>query len=156
MKAWFFALWLTLLPLSSFAAIEITSFDTPEQEALYKELLEELRCLVCQNQNLADSNAGLALDLRRKAYEMVAAGENKRVIVDYMVDRYGDFVLYRPPFNLSTLFLWLGPLLLLLLAIYIIIRIVQRQQQPLPATAIDTAALQQAESLLANRNQERS
>lgn len=105
-------------PLS--AAIEAYSFDDKEQEARYKDLIEELRCLVCQNQNLADSNAELALDLRRQTYDMVQDGKSKDEVVDYMVTRYGDFVLYRPPFNISTILLWVGPFVILIGGIWIL------------------------------------
>jgi cytochrome c-type biogenesis protein CcmH len=116
---------LLLLPLSLFARIESHEFDSPAQEALYLQLTKELRCLVCQNQNLADSNAELAKDLREKAYEMVKSGKTHDEITEYMIARYGDFVLYRPPVKNSTYFLWLGPfafLLIALLALFFFIR----------------------------------
>lgn len=101
------------------AAVEIREFTTPQHEERYHALLDELRCLVCQNQNLADSNAGLAKDLRDKTYEMIQSDRTDSEIVGYMVQRYGDFVLYRPPLKSSTLVLWYGPLLILLIAITI-------------------------------------
>jgi cytochrome c-type biogenesis protein CcmH len=82
-------------------------------EARVQQLSEELRCLVCQNQTLADSHADLALDLKREIREMVSQGMSDKAILDYLVSRYGDFVLYRPPFNVTTLLLWVGPFLLL-------------------------------------------
>lgn len=97
------------------AEIEIYQFATPELELRYQTLTEELRCLVCQNQNIADSHAELAQDLRRKVYEKLNAGESNEQIINYMTERYGDFVLYRPPFNAKTLILWLAPVLTLLL-----------------------------------------
>jgi len=81
--------------------------------ARLKKLSEELRCLVCQNQTLADSNAELAVDLRRQVETMISAGRSDREIRDYMVERYGDFVLYRPPMQGNTLALWLGPFAML-------------------------------------------
>jgi len=119
------ALVLLLLPLSLFARIESHQFDTPAQESLYVQLTKELRCLVCQNQNLADSNADLAKDLREKAYEMVKSGKTHDEITEYMIARYGDFVLYRPPVKSSTYLLWLGPFVFLfiaLLALFFFIR----------------------------------
>jgi cytochrome c-type biogenesis protein CcmH len=119
-----FALMLAL----SFAAqarIEIHNFDDPDKERLYNELVQELRCLVCQNQNLADSNAELAVDLRQKTYDMVQSGSDKDEIVSYMVDRYGDFVLYRPPVKSTTMALWAGPFVILffgLLGLFIYVR----------------------------------
>lgn len=111
------ALLLLLVPLTLFARIEAHKFDTPEQEALYLQLTQELRCLVCQNQNLADSNADLAKDLREKTYEMVVQGKSRKQITDYMIERYGDFVLYRPPVQNNTYLLWIGPFIFLLIAL---------------------------------------
>ncbi len=88
-------------------------FDQPEQAARYQRLTEELRCLVCQNQNLADSHADLAQDLRNEVYRMITGGQTDRQIVDFMVARYGEFVLYRPPVSPLTWLLWFGPFLLL-------------------------------------------
>jgi cytochrome c-type biogenesis protein CcmH len=93
------------------ATIEIYEFQDPAHEQRYRALTEELRCLVCQNQNIADSHAELAQDLRRKVYEMINAGQSDDQIVQFMIDRYGDFVLYRPPLNPKTMILWLAPVL---------------------------------------------
>ena len=118
-----------LLPTTSHANIEMHDFKTPAQEQLYTQLINELRCLVCQNQNLADSNAALALDLRQKTYEMVSSGASRDEIVDFMVSRYGEFVLYRPPVQQNTLLLWLGPGLFLLVGIGVAVRIVSRNSK---------------------------
>lgn len=88
-------------------------FDDPEQEARYKQLTEELRCVVCQNQNLADSDAPLAQDLRKEIYKMMQTGRSNEQIKTFLVDRYGDFVLYRPAMKGNTLALWLIPGVLL-------------------------------------------
>jgi len=104
-----------LLLAAPLAAIEVYEFETPEQEALYQKLTKELRCLVCQNQNLADSGAGLATDLKDQVAEFVRAGQDEATIKQYMIDRYGDFVNYDPPLNASTLFLWFSPLVVFLL-----------------------------------------
>ncbi len=85
----------------------------PALEQRVTALTSELRCLVCQNQTIADSNAGLAVDLRNEVREKMKQGMSDREIIDFMVERYGDFVLYRPPFKATTLLLWLGPLILL-------------------------------------------
>ncbi|MCB1800598.1 MAG: cytochrome c-type biogenesis protein CcmH, partial [Gammaproteobacteria bacterium] len=105
------------------------------------------RCLVCQNQNLADSNAELAVDLRRKTYEMVKQDKSEKEIADYMVDRYGEFVLYRPPLNSNTLLLWGGPFLILLIGLVLLIRTIRRRRSETSA-AVDSAQLRQAASLL--------
>ena len=91
------------------------------------ELSQELRCLVCQNQTLAESNAPLAVDLRNQVREQLAAGKTEQDVIDFMVARYGDFVLYRPPFKASTLFLWVGPFVFLLLGAWLLVRRVGRR-----------------------------
>jgi len=153
MKRWLLIALLLLAPLAQ-AGVEVHQFTSPEQEARYKVLIEELRCLVCQNQNLADSNAELALDLRQKTYEMVAAGKSNEEIVDYMVQRYGDFVLYRPPVKSSTIFLWVGPFLILLMGIAILIAVIRRQRGA-ALDQVDDAALQKVEQLLKDEQDKR-
>lgn len=120
---------LLLAGTTAHAGIETHIFDDAEKEGLYKNLITELRCLVCQNQNLAESNAELALDLRQQTYDMVQAGSSKSDVVDYMVQRYGDFVLYRPPFNASTLLLWIGPFIFLLLALFGLLKYIRGRTQ---------------------------
>jgi cytochrome c-type biogenesis protein CcmH len=109
------------------ASIATYEFATPEDEARFTRLSEELRCLVCQNQSLADSNAELALDLRREIYEMIRDGKSNEEIVTFMVARYGDFVLYRPPVKPSTFLLWTGPFLLFALGVVVMIMLVRRR-----------------------------
>ena len=94
--------------------LETYQFDDPNKEALFRELINELRCPKCQNQSIADSDAPLAKDLRDRTYLMVQQGATKQEVVDYMVARYGDFAYYRPPVRLSTLVLWLCPALVVL------------------------------------------
>ena len=93
-------------------AEELLQFDSPEQKQRYQNLLAQLRCLVCQNQSLADSDAGLAQDLRERVYSMLLDDASDAEIIEFMVARYGDFVLYKPPLNRWTLLLWFGPFLL--------------------------------------------
>jgi cytochrome c-type biogenesis protein CcmH len=102
-----------LLLASPLFAQEPFDFESPEQEARFQELTLELRCAVCQNQNLADSDAPLAQDLRQEIYDMMLAGQTDDEIKAFMVDRYGDFVLYRPPMKGNTLALWVLPAVLL-------------------------------------------
>ncbi|CAD6875799.1 cytochrome c-type biogenesis protein [Methylomonas fluvii] len=99
------------------ADIEYRDFKQPEQEQAYQTLISELRCLVCQNQTIADSNADLAKDLRRQVYEMLQQGKSRQDIVDFMTDRYGDFVMYKPALKLKTMLLWLGPVLFLVIGL---------------------------------------
>jgi len=89
-------------------------FESQQQQDRFDQLTQELRCLVCQNQNLADSDAPLAHDLRREVHEMLQSGQSNEQIKQFLVARYGDFVLYRPPVQKNTYLLWLGPLVLLL------------------------------------------
>lgn len=130
--------------------IEAYHFDDAEKEASYKNLIAELRCLVCQNQNLAESNAELALDLRRQTYEMVSEGKSEKQVVDYMVQRYGDFVLYRPPVQFNTLLLWLGPFVFLLIAVVVLLRIIRTRSRQ-TETVFSTTDQQKAEQLLGEK-----
>jgi cytochrome c-type biogenesis protein CcmH len=115
------------LPLIIHGKVDTYQFDDPKQEARYKKLIAELRCLVCQNQNLADSNAELAQDMRRLTYEMLQRGESNEQIVTFMVDRYGDFVLYRPPLKSSTVMLWVGPFLILGVGVLVLLLFIRRR-----------------------------
>jgi cytochrome c-type biogenesis protein CcmH len=104
-------------------------FATAEQEALFNKLSDELRCLVCQNQAISDSNADLAKDLRDEIYTMLQQGQSEDQIVEFMVARYGDFVLYRPPMKPVTWLLWFGPALALIVGFFVVMRIVNKQKQ---------------------------
>lgn len=130
------------------AGVEVHEFDSPQQEAQYRELTEELRCTVCQNQNIADSNAELAADLRRKTYNMVREGKSKAEIKDYMVQRYGNFVLYKPPVTAGTSLLWIGPFLFLLFGGWLLLRFLKRHRQSRRPDNIDEAQLRHAAALL--------
>ncbi|MGR9012548.1 MAG: cytochrome c-type biogenesis protein [Gammaproteobacteria bacterium] len=112
----------------TFAGVEFRKFADPEQQEAYEKLTKELRCLVCQNQTIADSNAELAADLRRQVYEMLQQGKSKRDIVQFMTDRYGDFVLYNPPFKLKTGLLWVGPVVFLLIGLIAVFLFVRRKK----------------------------
>jgi len=139
---------LTLCSVSS-ARIELHEFENKQQEELYNKMIAELRCLVCQNQNLADSNAELAVDLREKTYKMVVENKSEADIIDYMVDRYGDFVLYKPPFKINTLLLWIGPFVLLVVAIFFAMKIVRQSSgEPQTKTAEDQADHESIRKLL--------
>lgn len=105
------------------------TFDDPAQTEDFRALTSELRCLVCQNESLAGSNADLAQDLRKEIYEMMQAGKTKEEIIEFMVARYGDFVLYSPPLKPSTYPLWFGPLLLLAIGAFLLLRTLRRKQQ---------------------------
>lgn len=122
-------IWLILLLVAvGVEAMETDiEFDTPAQAELYERLTNEVRCLVCQNQTIGDSNAPLAADLRRELREQVAAGHSEAEIKVFLTDRYGDFVLYKPRFDGPALLLWLAPFVLLLIAIGMLLRSVRRR-----------------------------
>ncbi len=121
-------------------------------EGRLKGLAEELRCLVCQNQTIADSNAPLALDLRNQIRTQIAEGRSDSQIREYMVDRYGDFVLYRPPFKASTALLWAGPFALLLFGAGIAIAIMRRRGRARSVPREDSKARAEVASLLETRD----
>lgn len=104
-------------------------FDDKRQEAQFDHLLKELRCLVCQNQDLADSHADMAKDLRAEVYELVKAGKSDSEIILFLRDRFGDFILYNPPLKAVTYLLWFGPCLFLLLGLLIFWRTCYRRTQ---------------------------
>ena len=105
------------------------AFDDPVLQHRYETINRELRCLVCQNQTIADSNATLAQDLRREVREMIAAGRTDAEIREFMIERYGDFVLYRPRMTAQNFLLWAAPALLLLVGAVVVVRVVRRKAQ---------------------------
>ena len=111
----------------AFAVAYEKAFDDPAMQARYEHINRELRCLVCQNQTIADSNATLAQDLRREVREMMVAGKSDDEIRTFMIERYGDFVLYRPRMSASNFLLWAAPVLLLLLGTIIGLRVIRKQ-----------------------------
>ncbi|CCK76492.1 MAG: cytochrome c-type biogenesis protein CcmH [Oleispira antarctica] len=129
------ALCLSLFALTSQAVIDGHKypFDNAVDEERFEVLAEELRCPKCQNQNLADSNAPVASDLRDKVYELMIQGQTDDQIVGYLVARYGDFVRYNPPVQKNTFFLWFGPGVMVLIALIIIISLTRggKKSQPL-------------------------
>jgi len=118
-------------------AIDVIEFRNAAEEQRFRDLSAELRCLVCQNQSLDDSSAPLAQDLRDEVLELMRAGNTDAQIKQYLVERYGDFVLYRPRFTAANLLLWLGPVLLLLGGVLLVFRNLRRMQNS-PATEPDT------------------
>jgi len=124
----FLAMAVLLTPLSA-APVVTYDFASEEQEALFNKLSTELRCLVCQNQAISDSNADLAKDLRDEMYGMLQQGKSEEEIVEFMVERYGDFVLYNPPLKPMTWLLWFGPAIALVAGFFFVVRIINRQKQ---------------------------
>ena len=120
---------LSIFSPAVFSAIDTFEFETVEQEQVFHDLTKILRCPKCQNQNISDSNAELAKDLRNKTYELVKAGKTEDEVVDYMVARYGNFVRYDPPITPATIFLWLGPLLFILFGFMVLYKQAQKKSR---------------------------
>jgi cytochrome c-type biogenesis protein CcmH len=121
----------------------------PVAAARAVHLSEQLRCLVCQNQTIAESNAELAVDLRRQVREQIAAGKSDAEIVDFMTARYGDFVLYRPPLKATTILLWAGPALLLLVGFVVLVRVLRSRRSLAEEAPLTPAERERAARLLA-------
>lgn len=116
-----FSLLILTSSLATAAPVEFNQFDNPQQEADYKTLIAELRCPQCQNNNIADSNATIATDMRAKTLELLKQGKSKDEVVSYMIERYGNFVTYNPPITPATILLWVMPVLLILFGIGLIL-----------------------------------
>lgn len=127
-----------LLASGAQAAIDAYEFRDEAERARYRTLVEELRCPKCQNQNIADSNAPIAMDLRREIFRMLEENKSNDEIVEYLVDRYGDFVRYKPPVNAKTLLLWYGPAGLLVLGFGVLAMILMRRRRAGSASASQT------------------
>lgn len=122
--------------------------DDPVVEQRLIIIAEELRCLVCQNESLAGSRADLAMDLRREVRTLIKSGKTDAEIKEYLVNRYGDFVLYRPPVKPTTWLLWFGPLLLLIGAVWLLVNIIRRNQSQKDSPVLDAAQRAKAQALL--------
>ncbi|MCP5155385.1 MAG: cytochrome c-type biogenesis protein CcmH [Ectothiorhodospiraceae bacterium] len=131
------------------------AFSSPEHEARYRTLIEELRCLVCQNQNIADSDAELASDLRREVHRMIEEGATNDDVVDFMVVRYGDFVRYRPPLRASTIALWVGPFVLAAIGIVLLFTQLRRRRQATAEAPLDARERARLAALLDGDREER-
>lgn len=118
-----------LIGLYSQAAIDVHEFDNDQQRQRYQSFIEEMRCPKCQNQNLAGSDSPISADLRREIYDMIKAGKSDKEIVDFMVDRYGDFILYRPRVTAITYVLWGAPAVLLVTGIIVLILMLRRRRR---------------------------
>ena len=137
-----------LLPALAWAGEAKPLAEDPVAEARLKHLAVELRCLVCQNQTLADSNAPLAEDLRREVREMIAKNMSDQEIIDFLVQRYGDFVLYRPPVKATTTLLWIGPFLLLAGGGMALVLVLRRRGQAVTDSPVTEEEHRRVEQLL--------
>ena len=144
---------LWLMALTSVLAREAapTAAD-PELEKMVNEISAELRCLVCQNQTIADSHAELAIDLKNQVREMVRQGKTRDDVVDYMVQRYGDFVRYRPPVKPTTYLLWVGPFLLLIGGFVLLVVNLKKRRELVADTPLSKEEHQKLESILHSEN----
>jgi cytochrome c-type biogenesis protein CcmH len=148
-------LWLNVLLLlmsTQVLAVDYQQLADPEQQKTYELINSELRCLVCQNQTIADSNAELAGDLRRQVFEMLQQGKSKDDIIQFMTDRYGDFVLYNPPLKTKTALLWLGPVAFLITGLIMIFWFIRRKKKAAIIT-IDKDKQDKIRRLLGNEDQ---
>ncbi|NMY36977.1 MULTISPECIES: cytochrome c-type biogenesis protein [Pseudomonas] len=147
MKRWFAALvfGLTLTGVAQ-AAIDTYEFKNDAERDRFRELTKELRCPKCQNQDIADSNAPIATDLRREIFRMLGEGKDNQQIIDFMVDRYGDFVRYKPALTGKTAILWFGPLVLLLGG-FVVIGVIVGRRRTRRATRTDTLSAEERQRL---------
>ena len=141
MNRWWLTLISVLIALPAWASND-------SAEGRLQGIAAELRCLVCQNESIAASRADLAVDLRQQIREQIQAGKTDSEIRTYMVDRYGDFVLYRPPLKTTTVLLWFGPMLLLVFGLFILATTLRRRRSALADKVLSTDELKQAQALL--------
>jgi cytochrome c-type biogenesis protein CcmH len=144
MAKWIVGLCLAVWAISAFAGEAAPAARDPVLEARMMRISSELRCLVCQNQTIADSHAGLAVDLRQQVREMLQKGQSEQQILDYMTARYGDFVLYRPPFKATTALLWVGPGFMVVAGL-VILFVVLRRRSRMPQDQFDPDAPEAAQ-----------
>ena len=128
--------------------VEVRTFDDPEDQRRYVGLLRQLRCMVCQNESLAESNAGLARDLRRSVHSQIEAGRGDQEILRFMTDRYGEFILYRPPVRPATYLLWFGPIALLVMGSATLFWMMRRRPTTSAGTVLSEHQRQRAARLL--------
>jgi cytochrome c-type biogenesis protein CcmH len=148
------ALWLGLGAFGVQAKEAAPLAADPQTEKRLLAITTELRCLVCQNQTIADSNADLANDFRREIRKLIAEGKSDQEILDFMVARYGDFVRYRPPMKGTTVLLWVGPAALLLIGLTVLIRYLRRRNDAISDTALSAEELKQAQAMLDSPRQD--
>lgn len=132
---WLWLLVLALMAPLALAAIDTYEFDNEEQRQRFYQLSSELRCPKCQNQNIADSDAPIAMDLRREVYRMLNEGKDNEEIVDFLVARYGEFVRYKPALTPATAILWFGPAAMLLAGFIVLLVMLRRRQKALREAA---------------------
>ena len=143
---------LLFIALSAHAAVvDNYNFSSAEEQARFLRLSTELRCPKCQNQSIADSNSPIAEDLRREVHRMVNSGSGDAEIIDFMLERYGDFVLYKPRLKPETFLLWFGPVILLLLGLLVMVRLVRKHQPTAEDLTLNDEELAELEKVLGER-----
>jgi len=148
-----FAIMLMAFHVAAWAApMETFKFESSEQEATFQRLSENLRCLVCQNQSIADSNADLATDLRKEIYGMLQNGKTEDQIKEFMVDRYGDYVLYEPPFEPMTWLLWFGPAIIFLVGLFYAKSFIAQQRSSGAAAELSAEDMERLKNLQSELN----
>ena len=135
--------------MTAYGVEEVYQFDTDEQRQRFSELTFELRCPKCQNQNIADSNAPIAEDLRGEVSRLIKEGKDNEAVVQFMVDRYGEFVLYEPRFNVKTSFIWLVPAVLLLIGLVVLVSVSRSRKQVHESKELDSKERERLAQLLA-------
>ncbi len=156
LRALLIAAMLAVTALPTHAAEAVREFDSPEQRERYHVLLEQLRCLVCQNESLASSGADLAQDMRDEVYRLVVREDrSNEAAIEYLTDRYGDFVLYRPPVGPSTWLLWFGPALMLLIGAAVLALVIRQRRRAETGTLSDDER-ERVDRLLADNDEDRS
>ena len=140
-----FVIGLLLIQAPFAESIETNDFETIDQQSRYTQLIENIRCPVCQGQSIGGSNSGLAKDLREKVYEMILDGKSDADIYSYMVERYGDFVVYKPPLNIKTFLLWFAPLVVMILSLFFLFRSTRQNKEKTVSFSVD---LEKAKKLL--------
>ena len=146
MKNGLLALLLMALSFWVMAAPEVMTFQSEAQEQQYRQLTAELRCPKCQNQDIADSNAPIAADLRKEIFRMLGEGKDNQQIIDFMVDRYGEFVRYKPALTGKTAILWFGPLVLLVGG-FVVIGVIVGRRRTQRTTRTDTLSAEERQRL---------
>ena len=149
MVKYLFIAWLVCVLSIAQAKVAPNTSADPVLEAKMMVIAEELRCLVCQNETIAASNADLAVDLKNQIRIKLNEGQSQKQILDFMVQRYGDFVLYRPPLKTTTVLLWLGPFTLLAIAVLMLVLNVRRRRRSVQPSALSDADAAKARALLA-------
>ena len=146
----FFTVWLICVSATAQAKVAPNLSADPVLEARMMVIAEELRCLVCQNETIAASHADLAVDLKNQIRIKLTQGQSQKQILDFMVERYGDFVLYRPPLKTTTILLWLGPFILLGIAVLMLVMTIRQRRRESQPTALSNADAMKARALLAD------